>query len=527
VWAFALIAILLLTWPLGLGRLTAKVVCRPSAIGLKVFRQVDAQSTGYYLAGVTLEDSKHTGGYGYTRQAAWDLLNGRIAFFEMDAGTPGRFHRFSFAPDSSANCVTNTGSAFAGLTPPLGQCLARVEDSSLRSLYQLDGFETGGGFRRRTAELRVRSTRELVATFVIHRVPYMRLGSIHGGDTSTDLVCPKVEYNPAMGDELLYFSPEHALTAFAMRDRNDKVTDLAALLRGEKSEFHALPTRAAEAQFGSCSLPALPVNTELHRFWREKPALRQKRSLYEPDLDREVLEIQVDRPGVPVVLLLQSRAAIRWKIIETKGTRIAAVLVSSESGAINIDRQVAEYYEVPMLVHSPVTGGPTNCNREMFARAIDALAGVPSMAEVASAASPAGAWPLSGEPIVIKEARTPEEKGEPLPPPPPPPADPYHVFDVAELLASGAMRKLTEDDIRLFLRDRRPYIRTFDGGQEPLKSVNPGSDFIVLRDIHIPTQSAARELRYIVPRGVPEPAFAGGHVIAFVDATCDAQECRP
>jgi hypothetical protein len=241
-----------------------------------------------------------------------------------------------------------------------------------------------------------------------------------------------------------------------------------------------------------------------------------------------VLEVQVDRPGVPVVLLLQSRWAIRWKIIEGEGTKIAALLVSAENGALSIEDSTTQYYGIPKLVYSPVMGKTANCNRELFARAVESLAKVPSMADVAGAASPEGAWTLSGEPIVIKEARTPEERGEPLPPPPAPPHDPDRLLTVSELLEQGYMRKVTEKDIRFFLRERRPNMRKYDGMVRML-TFDTYTDVIVLRDMTLPVnQQKARDLRYIVPRGVPEPSFAvPGFQIAFVDAECDAQGCRP
>jgi len=68
------------------------------------------------------------------------------------------------------------------------------------------------------------------------------MGNLHSGNMNTDLECPKVEYNPALGNGLLYFSPERALTAFAMLDRDDRVVDLAALVRGDADQFPALPT---------------------------------------------------------------------------------------------------------------------------------------------------------------------------------------------------------------------------------------------------------------------------------------------
>lgn len=133
---WSLLAFAALTWPFLLGRLVFEIDCRAFG-GFWLEKPIDARSSGYLIQSQSQRSP-------YRRAAAYDLLRGRISFFEVANGQDSEevgYTKYSLAwAGGTAGCYERASEIISQSELPSGQCLAVTQTAFSASSYEVIGY---------------------------------------------------------------------------------------------------------------------------------------------------------------------------------------------------------------------------------------------------------------------------------------------------------------------------------------------------------------------------------------------------
>jgi hypothetical protein len=217
-YAFGLLAttlpFLLITWPFTLGRLIFEANCALDA-GLYVRNTASGRNAGYFLHDPPNFD-RTIQVHPYARQAVYDLLSGRIAFFEVtdsityDPTVAGRelkpIYRKVFLADSSNPSCNEPWPIPVGLSLPAGKCLVSNQTRNLESKFEIRGYRSMENGHLISVSMTYRDSGKTWASYKSYRLNVPLLGH---------LVCPE------MADA--FASPLNAISTVALEDERGGV----------------------------------------------------------------------------------------------------------------------------------------------------------------------------------------------------------------------------------------------------------------------------------------------------------------
>jgi hypothetical protein len=284
--------------------------CDPPVVTAQA-RGIDARSQGYLLA---------TTQAGHFRDAVYDLIQGRIRYFERPQAA-GRFHRYQLADSRSAACLSRSelATSLFGLPLPAGRCLARSDAPQALSAYRVE--ETREGLWRRL-QLRARDSGEVLAA---HRVP-SRLARL-----LRSAACPPQR-------------PLWWLTGFVLPDRWGGVLTRAELEAARAAGAPApelLPAPdtvrwqlalEGEAPPEPCWLPGWTGPTEVHLIELEHGPLPITARLDAESREAGMVLVDVHVPDKAVVILAHAQGPTVWHVHESGRSSVVAMLVRGHHG---------------------------------------------------------------------------------------------------------------------------------------------------------------------------------------------------
>lgn len=292
--------------------------------GLEVLATADARDTGYRLS--------TTGGHtGYFRQALYDLILGRIRFFEV--GQPdGRHRRYQLASHHDARCLAPAAldNQMDDLPMPARQCVARSVVDAPGSRYAVEGYPDSRDQGPAEVTIRDLQTGSLLAT-------YRRPASLWLSGKST---C----------QEQAMAQPGHpvwGLTGLVFKDRRDGLftsTDLSQFWSEAQRNGNTaalMPPRwwarrqLAEAGVpvqAECGLPGWMGDTEIHVIEPSGATVAVPARLDANSESADFVILDVHVPDKSLVLLLRATRPTIWHVHESSRSAVVALLVSGDHG---------------------------------------------------------------------------------------------------------------------------------------------------------------------------------------------------
>lgn len=274
-------------------------------------RGADARQQGYLLA---------TAQSGHVRDAIYDLVQGRIRYFELPQAA-GRFHRYQLADARSAACLprSDLAASLSGLPLSAGLCLARIDAPQALSAYRV---EETRDWRWRRLQLRVRDSGVVLA---VHRAPSRLAGLLRGA------ACPSRR-------------PLWWLTGFVLPDRWGSVLTRAEL-DGARATGEAAPellpatdtvrwrlALEGEVPPEPCWLPGWTGPTEVHVIELERGPLPITARLDAESRTAGMVLVDVHAPGKAVVILARAQGPTVWHVHESGRSSVVAMLVRGHHG---------------------------------------------------------------------------------------------------------------------------------------------------------------------------------------------------
>lgn len=354
-----LVPFIYLTWPFLIGRIIFEIQCS-SGTGLYMPQTINASGDGYFLYNNAKNASTFVPSHPYAHQATWDLISGRISFFE----TSGK--KIFLANNKSRDCTDYLfhESLLNGLKLPDGKCVAETQSHSIESKYEVRGYERGD-----LEDVKVidRFTGNKVAGYRRVSLAINRPASIR------DMARTRKEFCPA--GEPSKLSPIRAITATVFSDSEGKVLsasefgELKDLVKADSiQEFP--PRQGSEEQqrpvTAQCTYPKLDIDAEIR-----KVKLYQGGRQLDIRLDNsseKVSEVNVvlNNPNKKTILHLSSFKPVVWRVSRTPGSILAGVFVSSYHGTavLGIDRETP--LAIKTLLHNPATNCETTGFKQTF-----------------------------------------------------------------------------------------------------------------------------------------------------------------
>ena len=324
--------------------------------GLKLHAQADARNSGYLLSRDAVS--------GYFRQAAYDLVQGRIRFFETEESAES-FVRYALADAHDPTCMKRSrfDALLAGLPLPEGHCIAANRTTAADSSYRIDGKGFGARALPRTLSLHDLRTDKPVAHY---RRPWRWLSRWR-----LDNAC---EGPPAWN-----------LTAFVLPDRSGRRLDPATLneLRhetGQAASASVLPppseVRRALAEDGlrlpqACHLPGWMGETEVHVVELERGPLEIEARLDSESEKAGFVILDVHAPDKAVIILAWSHGPTVWHVHESSRTSVVAVLVRGHHGQAVLGLTPFTRILMSTQLHNPYTNCTARELRDIEARVIN------------------------------------------------------------------------------------------------------------------------------------------------------------
>lgn len=319
--AIALLAVL--AWRV---RFLPPTACDP-ADGLWLQAQADARDSSYLLP--------QPGGLGQFRHAVYDLVQGRIRFFEVEISA-GHFVSYTLADSHSTSCIERGlyDAYLAGLPMPAGRCVAATEVPLSASRYVLEGFPGRRSLIPRSVGLRDQQTGRLLARFQRPTGIRQALSFLRG-----DASCHRQMAQPG--------HPLWNLPAFVLRDRWGAVLkpgDLEKIRQQQDGDAlwpELLPPpdwiRRRLAEHGelapeSCWLPGWMGDTEVHVLELERGPLEVDARLDAKSDKAGVVLLDVHAPDGAVVILAQAQGPTIWHVHESGRSSVVAFLVRGHHG---------------------------------------------------------------------------------------------------------------------------------------------------------------------------------------------------
>ncbi len=305
---------LLVPLPLGLALLAQAqrpaVPCDPPRLTAPA-QAVDTRSQGYLLT---------TAKRGHLRDAVYDLIQGRIRYFELPQAS-GRFQRYQLADSRSAACLPRHDPAtpLSGLPLAAGLCLAHLGAPQALSAYRL---EEAHGWRWHTLQLRARDSGEVLAA---HRAPSRLARLMRASSCVTQ-------------------RPLWWLTGFVLPDRWGEVlthADLDAARAAGTPEPALLPAPDAvrwrlalegEAPPEPCWLPGWTGPTEVHVIDLKQGPLPLPARLDAESRAAGMVLVDVHAPDKAVVILARAHGPTIWHVHESGRSSVVAMLVRGHHG---------------------------------------------------------------------------------------------------------------------------------------------------------------------------------------------------
>jgi hypothetical protein len=299
--------------------------CAPMA-GLSLHVQADARDGGYLL------DTPGTDGY--FRHAVFDLIQGRIRYFETTEA-PGRFLRYEFAPLHSSRCIERrvVDEFLAALPMPAGRCVAIRRISRSTSRYAVEGYARDP---RKPLESVVVRDRQSGAVLAEYR---SKAGSRLPGFLRRDSACAR--QSRATGH------PARNISSFVFRDRWGGVVDakdpaLTAFATGDPGNAPDLLPPSGQVRFrlaqdgnlgpSTCWLPGWSGETEVHEITLERGPLEIDARLDPANSKAGVVLLDVHTPDKAVIILARARGPTVWHVHESSRSSAVAVLVQGVGG---------------------------------------------------------------------------------------------------------------------------------------------------------------------------------------------------
>lgn len=320
--------------------------------GLRVLAQADARETGYLVI-------PSWTGTAYFRHAVYDLVLGRIRYFEQ-VEPDGRYGRYRLDDLHSPDCIARRrfDAELSGLPMPAGYCVAKTVVPVADSRYAVEGYPVE---RDRVPARITVSDRQTGAVLAEYRRP--RLAWLRG--------------KSACLREALK-SPGHPLWnigSFVFPDGRGEVFGPADLerVRRERTQGTArsdlLPpvawtvrrlVESGKRLAPGCALPGWMGETEVHVVELERGPLDVAARL-DAESDKAgfvILDVYV--PDKAVVILARARGPTVWHIHESSRSSIVAVLVRGYHGQAVVG--LTQYSRILMStqLHNPFT----NCTEQ-------------------------------------------------------------------------------------------------------------------------------------------------------------------
>jgi hypothetical protein len=327
--------------------------CNLSA-DLHLHSQADARDDGYLLPPT---------GIGYFRHAAYDLLQGRIRFFEMEE-SPGRMIRYALADKHSPSCLEQRlfDQHLAGLPMLAGRCISVTETPLSASRYLVEVDASVLTEKPKSVAIRDRQTGALLAEYHKPAGILPRLGTFISGAS-----CDTVPPHPKL--------PLWHLTSFVFADRWNGtlgLTDLeriAAELETAAEPPELLPpTGWIQRKFaeegllarGACELPGWMGATEVHALDLDRGPLEIDARLDAESRKAGVVLVDVYAPDKAVILMARAHGPTVWHVHESGRSSVVAVLVRGHHGQAVVGLSAFTRILMSTQLHNPYT----NCTEQ-------------------------------------------------------------------------------------------------------------------------------------------------------------------
>lgn len=357
---------LLLTAPLLLGvalvtlalyHVQAQAGC--PAAELRVQTTADARADGYLLAAP---------GASYFRHAAYDLIQGRIRFFEL-ARHDGALMRYTLADTRSAGCVPRQlfDAELEGLPMPADHCIGAVAVASPASRYVIEGYPQSRQDIPEALVVRERDGGPVLASLQIgkawglpellpERLPEFVPGLAPGNRDTCRTTLLRSDH-PLWNISSFVFVDQQGATASARSPlpesdyREGELLPALDEVRRQLALQNRLDTR-------SCSLPGWMGATEVHALELERGPLEVDARLDTDSRKAGVVLVDVYVPDKAVVLLARAHGPTLWHIHESSRSSLVAVLLRGHHG--QAVEGIGPYTRVLMStqLHNPYT----NCS---------------------------------------------------------------------------------------------------------------------------------------------------------------------
>lgn len=346
---FSLVPFVYLTWPFFVGRIIFEIQCS-SVAGLHTTHPINASRTGYFLYNSKIKSTNvsHVSYHPYAHQAVWDLISGRISFFEFAD------KKIFLADKRSRDCADSTlrDLILRELRPPEGKCLAVAQSNGIESKYEVHGYEND---RPEDVKILDRVAGGKVASYRIVSLTENR-PTLRRAET---MYCPVDEPNSN--------SPIQAITAATFLDPEGKVmseTDFRDLKHIVKTGYiQEFPPRQANKEqqrlaSAQCTYPEFGPDVEIH-----KVHLYQGGRPVDVRIDNSthtVREVSVilNNPNKRTILNLSANDPVIWKISRTPNSILTGVIATGRHGTavIGIDRAT------PLAISTRHHNPAVNCN---------------------------------------------------------------------------------------------------------------------------------------------------------------------
>jgi hypothetical protein len=321
--------------------------CKP-AYSLQ-FVRADAHDNGYLLP---------PAGFSHFRRAVYDLVQGRIRFFEMEEST-GRFVHYALADVRSAACIERRlfDAHLAGLPMPEGSCISATEVPETTSRYLIEAAAGASNKAPDTIAIRDRQAGKLLAHYRKRDGILRRLVGLFSG-----AFCDRAESPPQL--------PLWNITSFVFPDRWGRTLDLTDLGRiGQELDPDAaapelLPPPlwvqrklAEEGRLDrtSCTLPGWMGETEVHVLELERGPLEITARLDAESDSAGVVLVDVYAPDKVVVILAHAQGPTVWHVHESPRSNLVAMLVRGHHGQAVVGLTPYTRILMSTQLHNPYT----------------------------------------------------------------------------------------------------------------------------------------------------------------------------
>jgi len=303
----------------------------------------------------------HVSYHPYAHQAVWDLISGRISFFE------GAGRKIFLADKRSRDCADDIlpNQILRGLRLPEGKCLAEVQSNGDESRYEIHGYEYD---RPENVKIIDRITGDKVAGYRIVSLTVNRPTFKH----VKTMYCPVNEPNSN--------SPIRAITAATFLDSEGKVMsasefmDLKYLVKtGYIQEYPPRQVNVEQQRPSStqCTFPELGSDVVI-----QKVQLYQGGRPVDVRIDnstnkvREV-SIVLNNPNKRTILFLSAYDPVVWKISRTPDSILTGVIAIGYHGkaVLGIDRAT------PLAISTRHHNPAVNCSSSDLGGIISSLRG--------------------------------------------------------------------------------------------------------------------------------------------------------